>query len=244
LLSQSSIPSGIILNRITINPGGKLIFDDAPIDLHVREIYVNVSGSLLIGSETCRMGSNIKITFHGSLLDSNTVDSPSGKTSKGLIADGFVDIHGKQYQPTWTRLSLTAVKGSTWIYLQQKINWEVGQQVVLTTTVFFDCPAVYSANYCYNKKHQNEVKTIIGRALDDTTLSYGIQLDSPLLYEHYAGSEYQGEVALLTRKIVIAGSASNDNFGAHTKMRGTKARGRFSGVQSINGGQLNIMARY
>lgn len=244
LLKTNSIPSNVILNRITIMPGGSLIFDDAPISLSVREIYVQAAGSLLIGSETCRLGSNINITFYGSESDSSAFDSTSGLTSKGLISEGFVDIHGKQYHPTWTRLSVTAVTGSNNIILQQNVNWEVGQQILLTTTIFYDCADIYYASWCKGVRHQNELRYIKSISMNDQTKQYLIKLDSPLLHDHYAGLEYQGEVALLTRKILIQGSQSGDRFGGHMKVKGVLSQGRFSGVQGVNLGQLNILGRY
>jgi len=209
----------------------------------VREIYVKAGGHLYIGSETCRVNNNVNVTFHGTLLDSNTVDSPTGKTSKGLISEGSVDIHGKEFLPTWTRLSKPAPALSTVVYLQQKANWEVGQQIVIITTVYYDCPDQFKAS-CEGKSHQNEIRRIVGVTMNDATQSYAIQVDRPLNYSHYAGSEYQGEVALLSRRVILQGSQSMDSFGGHTKVKGLSSQGRFSGVEAINMGQLNILGRY
>lgn len=187
LLSSKSIPNNVILNRITVLSGGNLIFDDSTIILHVREIYIQSSASLQIGSETCRLGSNINITFHGTQSDSSLVDTTTGVTSKGLISEGFVDIHGKQYHPTWTRISVTATKGSSYINLQQNVNWEVGQEILITTTVFYDCPDKYYASWCNGNKHQNEVRLIKSISMNGVTNQFIIQLNTPLLYDHYAG---------------------------------------------------------
>lgn len=48
---------------------------------------------------------------------------------------GILDIHGQVFAPTWTRLARTAVPGDTLIYLQDLVNWQIGQEIVLTTTV-------------------------------------------------------------------------------------------------------------
>jgi hypothetical protein len=183
LLRQCSLPPNRgVLNRITVNNGGVLVFDDrfrpflkffppdfffsrffrsnsSPIDLHVREIYVHAGGQLLIGRETCRYYSQINITFYGTSADSQlgadtptgllffslvsrtlsistfvvvvvvvvvnppqlplcTLVLPLGLTSKGMIVNGLVDIHGKQFHPTWTRLSVTASVGANVIFIQ------------------------------------------------------------------------------------------------------------------------------
>eukprot|EP01038_Epipyxis_sp_PR26KG_P008105 gene8105-10977_t len=242
LLRQTDLPHTGYLNRITVAPFSKLVFNDESINLHVREIYVSPNAELWIGSETCRLSSHINITFHGTKSDSSTVDQVTGITSKGLIVDGQVDIHGKQYHPTWTRLSVIGTVGSSWITLQDRVNWEVGQQILLTTTVFFDCTEVWESKCDY--EHQNEIRRIIGFDMNIATSTYRIQLDSPLNYDHYAGNEYQGEVALLTRRIVLQGTKSNDEFGGHTKIKGLTSQGRFSGVQADFMGQKNILGRY
>ena len=243
ILKAASIPSNIVLNRITVQNTGILIFDDDTFSLNVREIYIMAGGKLYIGSETCRINNFINIMFHGSFLDSSILDTITGTTSKGLISEGSVDMHGKLFLPTWTRLAATAVAGTSVVYIQQLANWEVGQQIVLTTTVYYDCSDQFM-NYCENKKQQNEVRTIAAVAMDTTLKSYAITIDQPLLYNHYAGIEYQGEVALLSRRVTVQGSQSNDNYGGHMKVKGTTSQGRFSGVATVNMGQLNILGRY
>ena len=56
----------------------------------------------------------------------------------------------------------------------------------------------------------------------------------------WIGSEYQSEVALLSRRIVLKGQQTNDNFGGHTRVFGVNAQGRFSGVQGENMGNTTI----
>ena len=243
LLQQSALPSGMI-NRITVKSGGSLVFENNDIDLHVREIVVESDGSLLIGSETCRMNKSITITFHGSKSDSAHVDSPSGVTSKGLLVHGKVDMHGALYYPTWTRLAKTADINSTSLFLQDRVNWKIGQSVAVTTTVHYDCADYYADEFCNGDSHQNEIRTIVGISMDDMSEIYEISLNSPLTYHHYGGHEYQAEVMLLNRSILLMGEDSADDFGGHTKVIGEMSEGRFSGVHAKNMGQLNILGRY
>lgn len=49
---------------------------------------------------------------------------------------------------------------------------------------------------------------------------------------------------LLTRNILLRGIDSGDSFGCHSKIVGSSAVGKFSGVQAENCGQLNILGRY
>ena len=51
---------------------------------------------------------------------------------------GELDLHGKLFKPTWTRLDATASVGDRKIKLKQKVNWVAGQQIVVTTTIWRD----------------------------------------------------------------------------------------------------------
>lgn len=243
LLSAATTPVGVI-NRITIESGAALIFADENIVINVREIFVDAQGELLIGSENCRMLSNITIIFHGSQADSSATNDPSGVPSKGLIAMGIVDIHGAQFHPTWTRLGRVAWEGSTSIYLQDQVNWRVGQNILIVTTVYRDCPDEWKDEWCDGESHQNEVRQITSVNMNAELDEYEIVLDKPLTFTHYAGKEYQGEIALLSRTIRLIGVNSNDGFGGHTMIMGSAAEGRFRGVQGDNMGQLNVLGRY
>ncbi len=252
LFRSCSLDPAILLNRITVKSGSSLIFDDSPSLLNVREIFVDNGGSLLAGSSSCRLFSSIEIRFHGSLADSSINDSPSGITSKGIISEGLVEFHGKQYFPTWTRLARTIPANSQFISLQDSVNWEVGQQILITPTINFDCPEYYEKKWCSPCeswetctpiKHQNEVRTIVALKTDLDGSSSILQLDRPVQFSHYGGEEYQAEVALLSRRIIFRGSQSGDQFGGHVKIFGS-GEGKFSGIQGENLGQLNILGRY
>ena len=103
------------------------------------------------------------------------------------------------------RLARRAYIGDDYLYLQDEVDWEVGQQIVLITTAMRD-----SRDW-----HQNEIFTIVAIATASTTslpfpeIKTRITLSSPIVYEHIARPEYQGEVALLTRTIKIQGSSSD-----------------------------------
>ena len=62
-----------------------------------------------------------------------------------------IDIHGKRYHPTWTRLASSLTPGTSFIRLQDEVNWEVGQEIVVTTSLWKD-----------EEDNQNEVLTITG----------------------------------------------------------------------------------
>ena len=251
-LLVSSCSIGVALGRITVPSGAKLILNDQPMTLSVREIQVNAGGAFLAGSETCRLFSDITITFLGTAADSSP--AVTGATSKGIISAGTVEIHGKQFHPTWTRLGVNAKAGDTMIFLQEPVNWEVGQRVLFTTSSFYDCPAKF-ASWCAPcfpwelqqgqakcnsptyYPHQNEERTITAIASSGKYQGFVLTIDAPLTYNHFASSEYQSEVALLSRRIKLVGSSSGD-FGGHVMVQTATGIGKFSGVQGDNMGQV------
>ncbi len=110
------------------------------------------------------------------------------------------------------------------------------------------CRPCESWQTCTPQRHQNEVRTITAIQLVPNPPApgdpyYALQLDAPLTHAHYAGVEYQAEVALLSRRINLIGSPTSDTFGAHVKVQGA-GTGRFSGVRAERMGQMNVVGRY
>eukprot|EP01084_Bolivina_argentea_P031560 58424_1 len=227
--------------KIYIPPGGSLVFDDVDITLYVEEIY-NDGGSIYIGNEECRLYSHINIVFVGSRSTSwkeEVSDDPTNPTkkSKGIVTtNGLINVHGKQFHPTWTRLAISVYPGDNIIYLQESVNWEVGQRIVIITSVYLD--------YEYN--HQNEEFIINAIGDSSWTTRNVIYLGSSIRteYHHYAGIEYQAEVLLLSRNIKFSGSQSNDKYGGHNVVNFGGSIGKFSGVEAYNMGQQNVVGRY
>jgi hypothetical protein len=211
-----------VYEKIVVPASSELIFSDAPINLKVKAIKVD--GHLRIGSPTCRIYSDITITLYGPKTTANTIDDTMG--SKGIGVDGKIDIHGKQFHHSWTRLAATVWPGDSHIWIQEDVNWEVGQRVVVVTTDLRD-----------EETMENEVMTI--KAIHGRTIEF-LEI---FKHVHYGGPEYQAEVGLLSRRIVIQGDSEseNDNFGGHIMVRG---EGRFSGVRAYRMGQTNQLARY
>lgn len=109
---------------------------------------ITVEGALEAGSATCRIDGNIKITLHGeygnatSITDRHLSDAAATDMGvKGIFVKDVVgarmDLHGKLYHLTWTRLaapvqSTPSTKGN--IFLGQSL-------VTLVDTVVPDLSA-------------------------------------------------------------------------------------------------------
>lgn len=95
---------------------------------------------------------------------------------------------------------MTATPRSSWIFIQDIVNWQPGQTIVITTTELKD-----SRDW-----HRNEERVIAEVRITSLGKNVSaIRVTEPRSYLHYGGREYQPEVALLSRNIVIQGDPIN-----------------------------------
>jgi len=225
LISPCSISTTDIYKKIIIPETSSLIFADSDISMKIQDILVQ--GQLIIGTKSCRYNANIELVFYGAKTTQDTIAQYFGSKGIAGTANSFISIQGKQYHNTWTRLAATVWPGDKIIYVLDSVNWEVGQQVVITTSIMED-----------ELSNQNEVMTIA--AIQGKT----IEFTTPFNFYHYGGAEYQSEVGLLSRKIVIRGDQATsdpDSFGGHIL---TMGEGQFAGIRLHKMGQKNVKARY
>lgn len=228
-----------------------------------------VMGTLTAGSETCRLQDSqpVTLTFTGT-RPVDAVANPPDEHVKGIDVDGgTLSLHGKRFYKTWTRLSQTVEPGDTILYLQDDVNWQVGQQVVLVTTALRD-----SRDW-----HQNEILTITAIASSNGATGSVLTVSPSVQDRHVANDSYQAEVGLLTRTIKIQGSDTDSEptdidplncvgtsserwrrygdssqpctnleitgYGAHVIVR-NGGLGFVEGVELYRVGQTNVMGRY
>ncbi len=152
-------------------------------------------GKLRIGSSTCRLRNKVTIELYGSRYNQTV---PADPWVKGIwVSEGQLDIHGVQYFPTWTRLARTANINDTVIFVQDLVNWEVGQSFVITTSELKD-----TRDFNRNEKL---IITGVYQARKYGPNVSAITIKSSLKFKHYGGREYQCEVGLLNRRIMIKG---------------------------------------
>eukprot|EP00934_Nitzschia_sp_Nitz4_P005638 Nitzschia sp. Nitz4//scaffold107_size73032//64006//66869//NITZ4_005772-RA/size73032-augustus-gene-0.68-mRNA-1//1//CDS//3329532629//5628//frame0 len=189
-----------VLGYVMVPVTSELIFAENAGGITMDAYGIDVWGALVAGSETCRYETPLTITLHGERPPGVTdLDNAMPEVYKGISVQGTLDLHGKRYFRTWTNLARRAHVGDGVLYLQDVVNWEVGQAVVLVTTAVRD-----SRDW-----HQNEVFTITSVVTEGITqpeVKAIVYIDGTVAYEHIARPEYQAEVGLLTRTIKIQGS--------------------------------------
>ncbi len=232
LRGNLELSAGTLIRELRVPSGSELVFDDRPTQLRIRDL--RVAGALRLGSPTCRLESAILISFDTDedVSDPMVRAQIHARAGLGLVVEpgGVLEVFGRLFQPTWTRLGATANAGSSVIQLAEAVDWEAGQKVVVVTSAMRDYPIL----------DQNEVRAIT--AVNGTMIT----LDTALSHTHYGGAEYQVEVGLLSRSIVFetAGSliSAASTFGGHVMAHAAQIR--ISGVELRRLGQQNFLGRY
>ena len=98
---------------------------------------------------------------------------------------GHLEIHGNPVDHTFVKLDRSASRGDATIIAAQGVSWRAGNHVVITSTTLD--PKQTEENYVASVDSDGKV----------------ITLSKPIKYSHGGGAPGDGEIALLTRNVVI-----------------------------------------
>jgi hypothetical protein len=155
-------------------------------------------------------------------------------------ARSSIDIHGAPRLRTWTKLGATILPGSNTITTAEDVDWAVGDVLVVTTT---ELPS--AADNATNQVEEVTVTAVLGPRQ--------LQVDPPFTHTHisswytqpgFAPVDMRGEVALLSRNVVVQGDDTSESqlFGSHlAAMHGSLLR--MSGTELRRCGQAFILGR-
>jgi G8 domain len=143
-----------------------------------------------------------------------------------VCCGGRMDFHGAPLSRTWVKLGETAKKGTTEVVLSENVTgWRVGDQVVLTSTSWDD-----------QKEDCSEPRTI--KAIEGSKIT----LDESLKYDHLGDGDERGEIANLSRNVVVE-SADPSGVRGHTMYHRGSA-GAISYAEFRHLGKKNTLGRY
>jgi hypothetical protein len=152
---------------------GVLEFNDSLDNrLEAEIIFIN-GGQLIVGWENDTFEHNMEIVLNGEKSDANFY-LPNGFDSigvKGIGVYGGLDLHGKPRNRAWTTLATTARAGQSSIRLKEPVDWQTGEEIVITSTSFLP--------------EQAETLIIANVSADRLTLN----LSSSLMFDHIGFSE-------------------------------------------------------
>ena len=152
-----------------------------------------------------------------------------------ICCGGRMDFHGAPLSRSWVKLGAPARQGDTCITLAEAVRgWRVGDRILLTATTRQNKrkktfrPSVRDSS-------QSEERLLV--ALSGTRLT----LDRPLTYDHVARGVYRGEVANLSRNVVV--ESADPAVRGHT-MYHRHSTGAISYAEFRHLGKEGVLGRY
>ncbi len=153
-----------------------------------------------------------------------------------VCCGGRMEFHGAPMGRTWLKLASTAAATTTIVELQEDPQgWRVGDRIILTATT-----------------RQNKIKKTFKPSTRDSTQTeeriiaaidgVKITLDKPLEFEHHAEGEYRGDVANLSRNVVVE-SADPNGVRGHTMFH-KHSSGSISYAEFRHLGKEGMLGRY
>jgi G8 domain len=175
---------------------------------------------------------------HTALIQLAFVEGLDPKSCPALVCcGGRMDLHGAPLSRTWLKLGDNAAKGAETVTLSEAVQgWRVGDHVLLTGTRF-EHGTGGTRRPGYGKVSVfTEERTV--RKIDGTTLT----LDKPLEFEHAGTGDYRGEVANLSRNVVVE-SDDPDKARGHT-MYHKHSAGSIGYAEFRHLGKEGVLGRY
>lgn len=143
-----------------------------------------------------------------------------------VCCGGRWDMHGAPLSRTWVRLGDNAKPGDTAVTLAEAVTgWKIGDRIIVTAT----------------NRHESKGKTTeerIVKTIDGTKITF----DTPLQFKHLGKREFQGEVANLSRNVVVE-SADPKGERGHTMYHKNSA-GSLSHAEFRHLGKEGMLGRY
>jgi hypothetical protein len=158
-----------------------------------------------------------------------------------VCCGGRMEIHGEPMSRTWVKLKRMAAPGTDSLAVMEPVEaWKPGDVVIVTGTT--RTRSRRDSNSGFADRSQTEQRRIVSVGSRDFTGGYPVRLDKPLLYEHFADEEFQGEVANLSRNVVVE-SADPDGVRGHT-MYHVDSAGSISYAEFRHLGKRDEQGRY
>jgi hypothetical protein len=153
-----------------------------------------------------------------------------------VCCGGRMNFHGAPLSRTWVKLGAPAHAGDGRVILAETVTgWRVGDRVILTATTRQN---KVKKTFRESVRDNTQTEERVIKQIDGTTLT----LDRPLTYEHLAEGRYRGEVANLSRNVVVE-SLDPKTARGHTMYHRYSA-GAISYAEFRHLGKEGILGRY
>jgi hypothetical protein len=217
---------------IKIQPGADATEEGFDCDAHVPELKPGTpQPALEVGTPDRPIPAG-----HSALIRLTYVNGLDRQSCPAIVCcGGRMDFHGAPLSRTWVKFGATAKKGDNIITLSEPVTgWKVGDRIIVTMTGIAP-----SSGYAHPgpdpKGTTTEERTI--RAIAGTKLT----LSAALEHEHLGAGLYRGEVANLSRTVVI--ESADKTVRGHTMYHRGSA-GSISYAEFRHLGKEGILGRY
>jgi hypothetical protein len=174
---------------------------------------------------------------HTALIRLIPVDGLDPQSCPAIVCcGGRMDFHGAPMNRTWVKLGAPAKSGDATVSLEEPVTgWRAGDRVILTATTRQNKRA---GTFRVSTRDNTQTEERVIQAIDGTKLT----LDRPPAFDHRAEGHYRGEVANLSRNVVVE-SADPATARGHTMYHKNSA-GSISYAEFRHLGKPGVLGRY
>jgi hypothetical protein len=164
---------------------------------------------------------------HSATIRLHAVEGLDPQSCPAIVCcGGRMDFHGAPLSRTWVKLGATAAKGATEATLSEPVTgWRVGDRIIFTAT---------TANQDTDGLTEERIIT----AIDGQSIRFA----EPLAREHGGEGEFRGEVANLSRNVVVESADPTAGRGHTMYHRGSA--GAISYAEFRHLGKRDTLGRY
>jgi hypothetical protein len=169
---------------------------------------------------------------HTALIRLVSFDGMDRETCPAIVCcGGRMDFHGAPLNHAWVKLGATAKAGDSTVTLAEAVTgWRVGDRVIVTATKL--------TNDIGDRRGRHSTEERVITAIDGAKVT----LDRPLEREHLGTGDYRGEVANLSRNVVVE-SADPAKARGHTMYHKYSA-GSISYAEFRHLGKEGVLGKY
>ncbi|SMD36377.1 Right handed beta helix region [Reichenbachiella faecimaris] len=245
------------LGGLTIE--GLLTFDRQ--DLSLTSKWIVVNGILQVGTSDNPFRQKATITLN----DQDTESDIMGMGTRGImVMNGVLELHGATPDVIWTKINAHAESGATVLSLIEEVDWNVGDEIVIAPTDYYEAGFGASVTQRVSLSGVNEDQLNLADPLnahrwgllqypvdDGMSLSSAGMVSPPVADTESTATplvlDERAEVGHLTRNIVIQSPDDDrwqsEGFGVHTMIM-PNGTAHVEGVEFKRAGQAGRLRRY
>jgi G8 domain len=152
-------------------------------------------GALLVGTAETPVEAQ-----HTALIQLTLLDGMNAESCPALVdCGGRMKFHGAEMSRTWVKLGSTAKKGDATLTLAEPVRgWKAGDRVVVVST---NRQSKHPDKKTF-REHAHDLTETEERIIREVNGSQ-LTLDAPLAFAHIVEGRYRGEVANLSRNVIV-----------------------------------------